>query len=104
MASAAVRSISLPRPMSASTGPLALWPEFARPAPLAREALEADALYSGYLARQEADIVALRKDETLDPAGRSSTTRPSRAFRRNCARSSSASGRHRSVRRRASTA
>ena len=31
----------------------------------AREALEAEGLYSGYLERQEADIVALRKDENL---------------------------------------
>lgn len=43
----------------------ALWPEFARLPAYAREALEADALYSGYLARQEADIVALRRDESL---------------------------------------
>jgi tRNA uridine 5-carboxymethylaminomethyl modification enzyme len=42
-----------------------LWPEFARLPRYAREALEADALYSGYLARQEADIVALRRDESL---------------------------------------
>ena len=42
-----------------------LWPEFASLPAYAREALEADALYSGYLARQEADIVALRRDESL---------------------------------------
>jgi tRNA uridine 5-carboxymethylaminomethyl modification enzyme len=42
-----------------------LWPEFASLPRYAREALEADALYSGYLARQEADIVALRRDESL---------------------------------------
>ncbi|MGH8430950.1 MAG: FAD-dependent oxidoreductase, partial [Solimonas sp.] len=42
-----------------------LWPEFAGLPRYAREALEADALYSGYLARQEADIVALRRDESL---------------------------------------
>ncbi|MGE0006338.1 MAG: tRNA uridine-5-carboxymethylaminomethyl(34) synthesis enzyme MnmG [Parvibaculaceae bacterium] len=42
-----------------------LWPEFAALPRYAREALEADALYSGYLARQEADIVALRRDESL---------------------------------------
>ncbi|MBK1864782.1 tRNA uridine-5-carboxymethylaminomethyl(34) synthesis enzyme MnmG [Aestuariivirga sp. YIM B02566] len=43
----------------------ALWPDFVSLPRYAREALEADALYSGYLARQEADIVALRRDESL---------------------------------------
>lgn len=42
-----------------------LWPDFVSLPRYAREALEADALYSGYLARQEADIVALRRDESL---------------------------------------
>jgi tRNA uridine 5-carboxymethylaminomethyl modification enzyme len=42
-----------------------LWPEFSDFPGYAREALEADALYAGYLARQEADIVALRRDESL---------------------------------------
>lgn len=42
-----------------------LWPDFASLPRHAREALEADALYSGYMARQEADIVALRRDESL---------------------------------------
>ncbi len=42
-----------------------LWPEFAGLPRHVREALEADALYSGYLARQEADIIALRRDESL---------------------------------------
>jgi tRNA uridine 5-carboxymethylaminomethyl modification enzyme len=42
-----------------------LWPDFASLPRYAREALEADALYSGYMARQEADIVALRRDESL---------------------------------------
>ena len=32
---------------------------------MSSRALEADALYSGYLSRQEADIEALRKDEKL---------------------------------------
>ena len=41
------------------------WPDLAALPRFAREALEADALYSGYLARQEADITALRKDEAL---------------------------------------
>jgi tRNA uridine 5-carboxymethylaminomethyl modification enzyme len=43
----------------------AQWPELATLPRFACEALEADALYSGYLARQEADIAALRKDEAL---------------------------------------
>jgi tRNA uridine 5-carboxymethylaminomethyl modification enzyme len=42
-----------------------VWPELADLPRFAREALEADALYAGYLERQEADIVALRKDESL---------------------------------------
>ncbi len=42
-----------------------LWPEFISLPGYARAALEADALYSGYLARQEADIIALRRDESL---------------------------------------
>jgi len=41
----------------------AIWPELAALPRFAIEALEADALYAGYLQRQEADIVALRKDE-----------------------------------------
>jgi tRNA uridine 5-carboxymethylaminomethyl modification enzyme len=41
------------------------WPSLRALPRFAREALEADALYSGYLARQEADIAALRKDEAL---------------------------------------
>jgi tRNA uridine 5-carboxymethylaminomethyl modification enzyme len=55
-----------------------LWPEFARLPRFAREALEADALYAGYLERQEADIVALRKDECLTlPADLDYATLPS---------------------------
>jgi tRNA uridine 5-carboxymethylaminomethyl modification enzyme len=42
-----------------------IWPELAALPRFAVEALEADALYAGYLQRQEADIVALRKDEGL---------------------------------------
>jgi tRNA uridine 5-carboxymethylaminomethyl modification enzyme len=42
-----------------------LWPEFAALKPAALAALEADGLYSGYLARQEADIVALKRDEEI---------------------------------------
>ncbi|MFL5260772.1 MAG: tRNA uridine-5-carboxymethylaminomethyl(34) synthesis enzyme MnmG [Hyphomicrobiales bacterium] len=46
-------------------GVVKAWPEFATLPRFAREALEADALYSGYLERQEADIAVLRKDEAL---------------------------------------
>jgi len=42
-----------------------LWPELAALPAFAREALEADALYAGYMDRQEAEIAALRKDEGL---------------------------------------
>jgi tRNA uridine 5-carboxymethylaminomethyl modification enzyme len=41
------------------------WPELAAIAPVAREQLEIDAVYAGYLDRQEADIVAFRRDEGL---------------------------------------
>lgn len=47
-----------------------IWPQLSAIAPAAREQLEIDALYSGYLERQEADIVAFRRDEDLRlPAG-----------------------------------
>lgn len=43
----------------------AIWPEIARlPVPVA-EQLAFDALYAGYLHRQEADIIAFKKDESL---------------------------------------
>lgn len=40
-----------------------IWPELNEMAPAVREQLEFDALYSGYLHRQEADIIAFKKDE-----------------------------------------
>jgi tRNA uridine 5-carboxymethylaminomethyl modification enzyme len=43
----------------------ALWPEFGALAPDVVEQLEMDAHYAGYLDRQEADIVAFRRDESL---------------------------------------
>lgn len=42
-----------------------IWPELSGVSPTTREQLEIDALYSGYLDRQEADIVAFRRDEDL---------------------------------------
>ena len=42
-----------------------LWPELAGMAPAVREQLEFDALYAGYLHRQEADIIAFKRDESL---------------------------------------
>jgi len=43
----------------------AVWPELkAMPRPVA-EQLEFDALYAGYLSRQEADIIAFKRDEAL---------------------------------------
>jgi tRNA uridine 5-carboxymethylaminomethyl modification enzyme len=45
-----------------------LWPELADIEPLYRAQLEADYRYAGYVARQKADIDALRRDEaTLIP-------------------------------------
>ncbi|MBC8038668.1 MAG: tRNA uridine-5-carboxymethylaminomethyl(34) synthesis enzyme MnmG, partial [Rhizobiales bacterium] len=42
-----------------------IWPQLGRLPAFAIASLEADALYSGYIHRQEADIVALRKEEQL---------------------------------------
>jgi tRNA uridine 5-carboxymethylaminomethyl modification enzyme len=42
-----------------------VWPELGALAPDVREQLEVDAHYAGYLDRQEADIVAFRRDEAL---------------------------------------
>ncbi len=42
-----------------------LWPELAGVGPAAREQIEIEALYAGYLERQEADILAFRRDEDL---------------------------------------
>lgn len=48
----------------------AIWPELAGLAPEIVEQIEIDGLYAGYMERQEADIVAFRKDEGLIlPAG-----------------------------------
>ena len=43
----------------------AIWPALTNVSPEAKEQVEIDALYAGYLDRQEADIVAFRKDEDL---------------------------------------
>ncbi|WP_269333206.1 tRNA uridine-5-carboxymethylaminomethyl(34) synthesis enzyme MnmG [Futiania mangrovi] len=42
-----------------------IWPELTAIARDAREQVEIDALYKGYLDRQEADIISFRKDEQL---------------------------------------
>ncbi len=43
----------------------AIWPEMAEIGPAVREQIEIDAQYAGYLDRQDADIIAFRKDEAL---------------------------------------
>ena len=43
-----------------------LWPELAGLSPALREQLKIDAHYAGYLARQEADVAAYRRDEALE--------------------------------------
>jgi len=49
-----------------SLGDLAgIWPELGAFAPAVREQIEIDALYAGYLDRQEADVIAFRRDENL---------------------------------------
>ncbi len=42
-----------------------IWPELAALSPAIAEQLEIDALYAGYMGRQEADILAFRRDEAL---------------------------------------
>ena len=42
-----------------------IWPELAALSPAIVEQLEIDALYAGYMGRQEADILAFRRDEAL---------------------------------------
>ncbi|MDX1581681.1 MAG: FAD-dependent oxidoreductase, partial [Alphaproteobacteria bacterium] len=42
-----------------------VWPDLADFSPAVREQIEIDAHYSGYMDRQEADILAFRKDESL---------------------------------------
>ena len=49
-----------------STGLLALWPQIADTPMWARESLSTDAQYATYLARQEADVAAFRRDETME--------------------------------------
>ncbi len=44
---------------------LRLWPDLAEAPPRVRDQLETDALYASYLARQAADVAALRRDENL---------------------------------------
>jgi tRNA uridine 5-carboxymethylaminomethyl modification enzyme len=46
-------------------GVAALWPELKALRPHVVEALEAEALYAGYIQRQDADIAALRKEDQL---------------------------------------
>lgn len=43
-----------------------VWPELGALAPMIAEQVEIDARYAGYLDRQEADIRAFRRDESLD--------------------------------------
>jgi tRNA uridine 5-carboxymethylaminomethyl modification enzyme len=43
----------------------AIWPQIRAWAPAAREQIEVDAAYSGYLDRQTAEVEAFRRDEAL---------------------------------------
>ena len=42
-----------------------IWPDLLRFSPAVREQLEIDGRYAGYMDRQDADVVAFRKDESL---------------------------------------
>ena len=46
-----------------------IWPELGNASPDVVEQLEIDAQYAGYLDRQEADIVAFRRDESMELPG-----------------------------------
>ena len=52
-------------PQAGPEAVLRIWPELAGIRPAILEQLAADSLYAGYLERQEADIAAFRKDESL---------------------------------------
>lgn len=59
-------------------GVVALWPQLAGLRADVVEALEAEALYSGYLQRQESDIAALRREDKMAlPGGLDYTAMPS---------------------------
>ncbi len=62
-----------------------IWPELGGFAPDAIEQLEIDAQYAGYLDRQEADIIAFRRDETLRLPADLDYRRYRRAFHRGAA-------------------
>jgi tRNA uridine 5-carboxymethylaminomethyl modification enzyme len=47
---------------------IGIWPELQRLSPEIAEQMEVDGRYSGYLKRQEADVVAFRRDEDLSLA------------------------------------
>ena len=42
-----------------------IWPELESVSPAVAEQIEIDALYAGYIDRQQADILAFRKDEAV---------------------------------------
>jgi len=52
-------------PQAGRAAVLRLWPDLAEIPQTILEQLEADSIYAGYLERQEADIEAFRRDETL---------------------------------------
>ena len=60
-----------------------IWPGTRRHSPDIAEQLEIDAHYSGYLDRQEADIIAFRRDESAAHCRRISTMTPWLGFPRN---------------------
>jgi tRNA uridine 5-carboxymethylaminomethyl modification enzyme len=79
-----------------------IWPELGQFAPEIIEQLEIDAHYAGYLDRQDADIIAFRRDESLlIPDGFDYAAVA--GSRRNAGSSSPPSGRGPSDRRPAST-
>lgn len=47
------------------TGIIRRWPDFASLSPMVADHVAADALYAGYLERQAADVVAMRRDDAV---------------------------------------
>ena len=81
-----------------------IWPEIGGLAPAIAAQVEVDARYASYVARQELDVAALRKDEALAHSRRLRFRRHCRALDRGAPEARAPSARHARAGRRASTA
>ena len=101
-ASAAPCCSSWRTPRSASRISRRVWPQIASWPAFAREQIEIDAAYHGYLDRQEADVALFRRDEDLALPADLDYAGPGRPLQRGPARSFRRWRRRRSARPRAS--